>query len=625
MELMESPNYVINPIFSENSETIWDLKIDCNLCTNSLFNLRCIKCLIKIIRNLGSEKKKINCVVFENKWQLDASGTKIIRDLWEKRQNIENSLLFKLDPEREENFLPTIIKSLMKTLPSPDIPTNFFEKNKISLDNETISFLKYSLNLNSTSQTYLEDLFGPFLKKKASRFEDNRVFGKQKAMYNVCAANIFQVEIYETNGSELFYLMTPLYEEREFLHYKHIIQTTYSNIDDVFDPNLTLEDQIETLKKKGLFYLQKTFPGLKKEESEVIALFSALSFLNITKIYGLLADENIEECFLDSPQDAFYLDHKIYGRCRTNLRLNDTEVESFKSISKIMSKKRLETSFPSLKYSLNLFNSQFRIAIDIGPINLNDFSVTIRRPRNRGWNLSELIQNATISSELAAFLLWCSQNKINITVTGETDTGKTTLINAIDKLLPLNLRRIYIEDVKESLPRNFEAHQVFFQASDSDDVKSKSRLIISLLHRSPDFVYLGEILTQEEAQAMFQALSVGLRGFQTIHSYSIESLIDRWIVHFKINQSALQNLGLIVLMKKIGENRVVAEIAEILVRGDKFELIKIVNFDPEENDWIYAKSLFNCTKVQQNLKFQNLDESAFYLLLKKLEETIKRK
>ncbi len=622
MEMLESPNYDINPIFSENSETIWDLKICCNLCSNSIFNQKCIRCLITIINKLSPGKKRMNCVTFENKWQLDAIGTNIILDLWKKRKDLATIFSFILDVEKEEEFILNVISSLEKKFHSSELPRDYFKSKKINFDKNTISFLKYSLNQNSNFDNNLEIFFGPFLKKYANSFREKLHSGKLIVSYNILDANLFRVEIYEASDSELFYQLTPLYDTIGYQHYKPIIHTISSNIDEIFDPNRALEDEIQNLTKKATFYLHKTFPGLKKAESEVIALFSALYFLNFTKLFGLLADENIEECFIDSPQDSFYLDHKIYGRCRTNIRLNDAELEAFKSLSKILSKKRLEINFPHLKYSLNLFNSQFRIAIDIGPVNLNDFSLTIRRPRKMGWNLSELVKNNTVSSELAAFLLWCAQNHINITVTGETDSGKTTLINAIDKLLPLNLRRIYIEDVKESLPRDYEAHQIFFQASDSEESKNKSHLIVSLLHRSPDFVYLGEILTQEEAQAMFHSLSVGLKGVQTIHAQSIESLINRWIFHFKINPSLLQNLGLIVLMKKIGNKRVVTEIAEILGQGENIEIVKLVLYEARQNRWIYENKLFNSIRVQESLRFQSCDEDTFFLTLKKLEERI---
>ena len=625
MEMIEYPNYDFNPIFNEHSETIWDLKIDCNLCSNSNFNSKCVKCIINILKNTGIEKKGINQIICEAKWQLDPIGTKIILNLWKQKQGFENILSSKFTLQDEEEFLFKVFNFLREKFRNSELPENYFKSKKILLDVDTHSFLKYFLNRNLNAEVNLEEIFNPFLKKDSIEIKKPRKSGELKISYKTSATNLFQVEIYEQTGSsssENYYLLIPLYEQEGFLHYVHIIQTISSNIKETFDPSRTLEEEIEFLKKKAIFELHKTFPGLKTEEKQALGIFTALNYLNISKLFGLLVDENVEEYFLDSSQDFFYLDHKTFGRCRTNVHLNEAEVESFKSLSKILSKKRLEANYPSLKYSLNLFNAQFRIAIDIGPVNLNEFSLAIRRPRKLGWKLCELIQNMSLSRELAAFLLWCARNGINITVTGETDTGKTTLINAIDKLLPLDIRRIYIEDVKESLGRNYDAHQIFFQASDTEENKSKSRLIISLLHRSPDFVYLGEILTQEEALAMFHALSVGLKGFQTIHAQSIKSLINRWIFHFKINPSSLQNLGLIIFMKKIGQRRLITEIAEIIVQDQKMDINYIAIFDPEQNKWIQKKNFFNSIKVQENLIYQNIDESEFYSALKQLEDII---
>jgi Flp pilus assembly CpaF family ATPase len=440
--------------------------------------------------------------------------------------------------------------------------------------------------------------------------------------YQLTDINLFRVEIYDTPILEKIYKLIPIFEEEPFQHYIPIIEAITASFEFSFDPDNVLGEQIELLKNKSLFQLYRSFPGLSPDEKEIIARFAALNCLNFTKVYGLLADDKVEEYFLDSPSDFFYLDHAIFGRCRTNVHLNEKEIESFKTISKILSKKRLESSYPSLKYSQDLFDTQFRITIDVAPVNLNQFSITIRRARSQGWKLSELVKNNTLSLDIATFLLWCARNGINITVTGETDTGKTTLINAIDQLLPQNLRRIYIEDVKESLAKNDDSHQIFFQASDLEDNENKSHLIISLLHRSPDFVYLGEILTQSESNAMFHALNVGLRGFQTIHAQNIDNLINRWIYHHKINPILLDCLGVIVLMKKIGNERKIVEIAEILVNGETPVKEDIVNFNPVKNTWDFLKSFSNVHKVSEVLKYQNFGEQNLLSDLKCFEKIV---
>ncbi len=126
-------------------------------------------------------------------------------------------------------------------------------------------------------------------------------------------------------------------------------------------------------------------------------------------------------------------------------------------------------------------------------------------------------------------------------------------------------------------------------------------------------IYLGEILTQEEAEAMFHCLSAGLKGFQTIHANSLESLINRFLSHFKIDQTCLNDLDLLVLMKKNNNERKIIQIAEIEASWEeKVFLRSIFKYDPKSNDWnVMTDDLFGTKSIQQLTDFMNLDEESF--------------
>ena len=100
-------------------------------------------------------------------------------------------------------------------------------------------------------------------------------------------------------------------------------------------------------------------------------------------------------------------------------------------------------------------------------------------------------------------------------------------------------------------------------------------------------IFLGEILTKEEAEAMFHCLAAGLRGFQTIHSNTIDSLINRFLHHFKINLSCLEDLDLIILLKKDFYQRRVVSISEIntnnLEKSKSYQTI--FQYNPELKSW----------------------------------------
>ena len=174
-----------------------------------------------------------------------------------------------------------------------------------------------------------------------------------------------------------------------------------------------------------------------------------------------------------------------------------------------------------------------RFAIDIEPIQIESFALDIRKLNKNVFTIQDLLKNGTLNSSIAAFLFFILLRRRNITITGETDTGKTTLINALDLLAPKEFRKIYVENVTESLRQiGLGKHQLKYRVDSLEDHPSKnyskSNLIKTLLHRTPDLIYLGEILIKEEAEAMFHCLAAGLKGFQTIHANSIGSLINRF-------------------------------------------------------------------------------------------------
>jgi Flp pilus assembly CpaF family ATPase len=234
----------------------------------------------------------------------------------------------------------------------------------------------------------------------------------------------------------------------------------------------------------------------------------------------------------------------------------------------------------------NLFH--VRAAIDVPPLAYEGPHLNIRKIRMRTLTLPELIRNGTISLTAAAFLILCMTLRINITIGGEPATGKTTLANAINLLAPPNWRRIAIEDALESVTVNEKGrHKVTFRVDPFDSLENgiatKSNEIIRLLHRSPDWVFLGEIQTAEHSAAMFHALSAGIRGIQTCHANSNSELLLRWEVHHNIPHVCFQGLGLLVhMVKELIQGRIirrVAQISELCFEEGKYSLVTLFDWN----------------------------------------------
>ncbi|MFW9843637.1 MAG: ATPase, T2SS/T4P/T4SS family, partial [Candidatus Thorarchaeota archaeon] len=286
------------------------------------------------------------------------------------------------------------------------------------------------------------------------------------------------------------------------------------------------------------------------------------------RIFPILMDEMTEEVYFDGPNSAIYFDHQKMGRCSTSSTFDETEVPRIVTFLRSESNLHLDRSNPSLKMELVLLGSILRLSASVPPLSADGLSLEIRRARKQPFTVRDLIENKTITKEAAAILLLAVASRLNITITGGPGTGKTTLLNALDSVTPRWWRKVYIEDAIES--RTLESHhQVRLQVDPVDEQHkrmSKSEEIVKCLHRSPDYLILGEIQTVEHSKALFQAIAAGLHSIQTCHSDSAASLVSRWILGHNIEKSNLGLMDLIVTLErpKPGESiRHVKEIVEI--------------------------------------------------------------
>ncbi|MGC9067411.1 MAG: ATPase, T2SS/T4P/T4SS family [Thermoprotei archaeon] len=292
---------------------------------------------------------------------------------------------------------------------------------------------------------------------------------------------------------------------------------------------------------------------------------------NLSKIMVPLYDNHVQEMYLDGEDKFIYLDHEEYGRCSTNIFITHPDIERVKTYASIIGKGNVSLSNPSLKMDITLNGIPHRFSLDSPPLVLAT-SLNIRNLTVQYMNIQKLIKSDTITAEAMAYLIFLAMNRLNIVICGEPNSGKTTLANVIDSELPKIWRRIYIEDVVESLNlKDKDVHQIKIQTTPFEQgakVFRKSTEIVKLLHRSPDWIYLGEIQTKEHTKAMFHAFSMGLKGIATTHAASIEGLFYRWTKHYMIDPNSIRLINVIVLMEREITNsgkiiRYVKNIAEI--------------------------------------------------------------
>ncbi len=294
--------------------------------------------------------------------------------------------------------------------------------------------------------------------------------------------------------------------------------------------------------------------GARRNVRELAEL-AAYEAIGLSRILALAKDEHITEFFVDSDVTPMYLDHAQAGRCESAIVLTDRERGALETHSDTFSGYTLDFKTPSLKNDLAIGGAILRVSLDLEPVSVNRFSLDVRRLNVSTLSLTRLIEMRVLSLEAAALLVGWLETGGNVTVVGETGTGKTTLLNALDEMVDRRLRRLYIEDAVETrdlLERGYHQMKVKVDPFERgfDSSRTKESEIVKALHRSPDIVILSEIQSEEHSRAFFQALAAGARGIQTFHASTLEQAVRRWTGMHHVSELNLVDLGLMVQMAR---------------------------------------------------------------------------
>jgi len=162
-------------------------------------------------------------------------------------------------------------------------------------------------------------------------------------------------------------------------------------------------------------------------------------------ISSLMDDADITEVMINN-YDLVYFEKngKIY---KSDIEFeNNKEVKNF--VDKILNPLglRLDESCPMVDARIG---DGSRINAVVNPVNINDISVTIRKFKRNLKDVGSLIEQGTLTKEIADLIRVLVHEKANIVLTGATSTGKTTMLNILSCFIPDNERVITIEDTVE--------------------------------------------------------------------------------------------------------------------------------------------------------------------------------
>ena len=314
------------------------------------------------------------------------------------------------------------------------------------------------------------------------------------------------------------------------------------------------------------------------------------SFRRLDLLSELLDDPGITEIMINSPDELFV---EIKGQMeRWNKAFQSAEQLS-DLIQQIVSRinRAVNTKSPIVDARLE---DGSRVHVVLPPIALKGPTVTIRK-FPEPITMDKLIQLESLNEEAADFLKSLVRASYNIFISGGTNSGKTTFLNALSQYIPKRERIITIEDSAELQIQEVE-NLVSLESrnanAEGEGAISISDLIKASLRMSPNRIIVGEV-RGKECLDMLNAMNTGHDGsISTGHGNSSRDMLRRMetmvLQGAELPLSSIRNMiaSAIEIMVHLGRTkdhkRRVMEISEVIgVENEEVQLKKLYQYNGE--------------------------------------------
>ena len=249
------------------------------------------------------------------------------------------------------------------------------------------------------------------------------------------------------------------------------------------------------------------------------------SFRRLDLLSELLDDKNVTEIMINGPKEIFV---EKKGKMEKWNRSFQSEEQLFDLIQQIVSRinRAVNTKSPIVDARLE---DGSRVHVVLPPIALKGPTVTIRK-FPEPITMAKLIQLGSLTEDAALFLESLVKASYNIFISGGTNSGKTTFLNALSQYIPKRERVITIEDSAElqiQEVENLVSLETRNANAEGEGAVSISDLIKASLRMSPNRIIVGEV-RGKECLDMLNAMNTGHDGsISTGHGNTSRDMLRR--------------------------------------------------------------------------------------------------
>jgi pilus assembly protein CpaF len=207
------------------------------------------------------------------------------------------------------------------------------------------------------------------------------------------------------------------------------------------------------------------------------------------------------------------------------VRLTDGQVRELVERMLQSTGRRVDLSSPFVDASLP---DGSRLHVVIPDITRRHWSVNVRKFTQRIRDLRRLVELGSLSGPAAEFLRMSVLAGVNILVSGATQAGKTTMLNALLGASRPSQRIVTVEETFElsvSAPDvvGMQCRQPSLEGTGEVTLR---RLIKEALRMRPDRLVVGEVREAESLDLLI-ALNSGLPGMCSIHANSAQDALSK--------------------------------------------------------------------------------------------------
>ncbi|MFL6737919.1 MAG: CpaF family protein [Sphingomicrobium sp.] len=335
--------------------------------------------------------------------------------------------------------------------------------------------------------------------------------------------------------------------------------------------------------------------NLNRREQFALEKVLVDELLGLGPLEELLADPAISDIMVNGPDQCF-VERK--GKLElAKIQFRDEE-HLFQIAQRIVNKvgRRVDQTTPLADARLQ---DGSRVNVIIPPLSLRGTAISIRKFSEKPITLDMMRGFGSMSEKMATCLKIAGASRMNVVISGGTGSGKTTMLNALSKMIDPGERVITIEDAAEL--RLQQPHWLPLETRppnlEGQGAITIRDLVINALRMRPDRIILGEIRGQE-CFDLLAAMNTGHDGsMATLHSNSPRECLAR-----------MENMVMMgdIKIPKEAISRQIADSVDLIVqvkrlRDGSRRTTNITEVIGMEGEVIVTQELF---------KFEYLDETA---------------